>query len=416
MSANVMRPQPAMKLHVLFAISFSWAFHEVPPPKYQHYDPLTSELLLCDQCPPGTAVLTHCTAETPTACSPCPERSFSEHWHWGDSCQYCTTVCKERQLVSQECNRTHDQLCECIPGYHLVVEFCIKHTSCPPGFGVTALGTPEIDTACEACPQGLFSSRMSASEPCVPHRNCSELGLKTLRPGTPTQNTLCENKAEGSVLECSQHHTQCHTDVSLCEEAIFQSLASLRLSSVPLERLLESLPGKKVDRKSLEKLKKACSPQQQILLLLRLWREQNKDQVKLYGIIQGVNHCERKVSRCAGLKNLTLGDLMMVMKSLPGVRAHEEDIRAVVSSCRSQQYLLQLLHLWKKQNKDLDINKGLSHSLSRLRQQGAPRPLLRSIKKINRIISTSSIHKMYEKMFLNMIEDGTCFNTKPYNQ
>ncbi|XP_042170567.1 tumor necrosis factor receptor superfamily member 11B-like [Oncorhynchus tshawytscha] len=107
---------------------------------------------------------------------------------------------------------------------------------------------------------------------------------------------------------------------------------------------------------------------------------------------------------------------MMVMKSLPGVRAHEEDIRAVVSSCRSQQYLLQLLHLWKNQNKDLDINKGLAHSLSRLRQQGAPRPLLRSIKKINRIISTSSIHKMYEKMFLNMIEDGTCFNTKPFNQ
>jgi hypothetical protein len=65
------------------------------------------------------------------------------------------------------------------------------------------------------------------------------------------------------------------------------------------------------------------------------------------------------VFRCAGLKNLTLGDLMMVMKSLPGVRAHEEDIRAVVSSCRSQQYLLQLLHLWKNQNKDLDINKVL---------------------------------------------------------
>uniref|UniRef100_A0A8C8M5G7 TNFR-Cys domain-containing protein n=1 Tax=Oncorhynchus tshawytscha TaxID=74940 RepID=A0A8C8M5G7_ONCTS len=175
----------SLPLLSLFSLSFP-TISLLPPP------PLS--------CPPGTAVLTHCTAETP-----------HQHWHWGDSCQYCTTVCKERQLVSQECNRTHDQLCECIPGYHLVVEFCIKHTSCPPGFGVTALGTPEIDTACEACPQGLFSSRMSASEPCVPHRNCSELGLKTLRPGTPTQNTLCENKAEGSVLECSQHHTQCHT-------------------------------------------------------------------------------------------------------------------------------------------------------------------------------------------------------------
>lgn len=76
-------------------------------------------------------------------------------------------------------------------------------------------------------------------------------------------------------------------DVTLCEEAVYQPLSSLRLSSVPLERLLENLPGRKVDRKSLERLRKACSPQQQVLQLLRLWREQNKDQDKLYGIIQG---------------------------------------------------------------------------------------------------------------------------------
>lgn len=76
-------------------------------------------------------------------------------------------------------------------------------------------------------------------------------------------------------------------DATLCEEVVYQSLSSLRLSSVPLERLLESLPGRRVDRKSLERLKKSCSPQQQVLQLLRLWREQNKDQDKLYGIIQG---------------------------------------------------------------------------------------------------------------------------------
>lgn len=77
------------------------------------------------------------------------------------------------------------------------------------------------------------------------------------------------------------------SDVTLCEEAVFQSLSSLHLSSVPLERLLENLPGRKVDLKSLERLKKACSPQQQVLQLLRLWREQNKDHDKLYRIIQG---------------------------------------------------------------------------------------------------------------------------------
>lgn len=76
-------------------------------------------------------------------------------------------------------------------------------------------------------------------------------------------------------------------EITLCEEAIFQFLASPPLASVPVEHLSESLPGRKVDWKSVEKLKKSCSPQQQALHLLRLWREQNKDQDKLLSIIQG---------------------------------------------------------------------------------------------------------------------------------
>jgi len=76
-------------------------------------------------------------------------------------------------------------------------------------------------------------------------------------------------------------------EITLCEEAIFQFLASPPLASFPVERLSESLPGRKVDWKSVERLKKSCSPQQQALHLLRLWREQNKDQDKLLSIIQG---------------------------------------------------------------------------------------------------------------------------------
>uniref|UniRef100_A0A8C1XWZ1 TNFR-Cys domain-containing protein n=1 Tax=Cyprinus carpio TaxID=7962 RepID=A0A8C1XWZ1_CYPCA len=103
---------------------------------YSYLDPVTSKVLLCDQCPPGTAVKRHCSTEEPTVCAPCPEKCFAEQWHWGDSCQHCTSVCKERQIVQRECNSTHDRLCECIPGYHLVVEFCVRHTACSPGFGV----------------------------------------------------------------------------------------------------------------------------------------------------------------------------------------------------------------------------------------------------------------------------------------
>ncbi|TWW79461.1 Tumor necrosis factor receptor superfamily member 11B [Takifugu flavidus] len=402
----------------LITASLSWAFQQQgDPPKYQYLDPVTSDLLMCDQCPPGTAVKTHCTADAPTECQACPEKHFAENWHWGDTCQFCTSVCKERQLVKQQCNRTHDQLCECAPGYHLVVEFCIAHNSCPPGYGVTAAGTPVSDTVCERCPVGHFSASDSSTEPCQPHRNCSNLGFKTLRWGTSTTDSLCATQDKAAMLECSDHHALCHNDVTLCEEAVYQSLSSLRLSSVPLERLLESLPGRKVDRKSLERLKKTCSPQQQVLQLLRLWRERNKDQDKLYGIIQGVHHCERKVSRCNSLKNLTLNDLLIVAESLPGVKVHQEDILAVVSSCLPRQYILQLLHLWQTANYDLDLAKGLSHSLRVMRSREAPRYLLRGLKKISRIIGANSAHKLYEKMFVSMLQDETCFKAlKPLNE
>uniref|UniRef100_A0A1A7Z5G5 Tumor necrosis factor receptor superfamily, member 11b n=1 Tax=Iconisemion striatum TaxID=60296 RepID=A0A1A7Z5G5_9TELE len=403
MSSEIVKSNPVMKLIVLFTASFSWAFQQQDaPPKYQYRDPRTADLLLCDQCPPGTSLKRHCTTDTPTECQPCPERHFAENWHWGDTCQYCTSVCKERQLVQQQCNSTHDQLCECAPGFYLVVEFCITHSSCPPGSGVKTFGTPLTDTVCERCPDGYFSADSSPTDPCQPHRNCSDSGLKTLRWGTSTSDSLCGPLDKKAMLECSQHHSLCRTDVSLCEEVVFQFL-----SSVPLERLLENLPDQKMDHKSLEKMKKTCSPQQQAQHLLRLWRQKNKD--KVYGIIQGMNHCERKVSRCHTLKNLTIDDLMMVTNSLPGVRVQEQDVKAIVSTCLPRQYMLQVLHLWKTENHNLDLAKSLSHSLRVLRSQGAPRHLLKGLKKISRITGTTSAHKICEKMFVKMLQDDSCF-------
>lgn len=140
--------------------------------------------------------------------------------------------------------------------------------------------------------------------------------------------------------------------------------------------------------------------------------------IRLTCVIQflvGVNHCERKVSRCANVKNLTLEDLLNLIESLPGEKVSEGDVRAMVRSCPSQRYILQLLHLWKIQNGGQDLAKALSHSLSKLNLKGARRPLLKILKRISRIISASSIHRMYEKMIVNMIQDNTCFKTKLYN-
>lgn len=77
----------------LVTASLSWAFQQQDiPPKYQYRDLVTSDVLMCDQCPPGTAVKRHCTADSPTECQACPEKHFAENWHWGDTCKYCTSV------------------------------------------------------------------------------------------------------------------------------------------------------------------------------------------------------------------------------------------------------------------------------------------------------------------------------------
>lgn len=131
----------------------------------------------------------------------------------------------------------------------------------------------------------------------------------------------------------------------------------------------------------------------------------------------GVNHCERKVSRCNVLKNLTIDDLIRVTNSLPGIKVQEQDVKAIVSTCLPRQYLLQILHLWKTTNYNLDLAKGLSRSLRELRNQGAPRYLIKGLKKISRIIETTSGHKKYEKMFMSMFQDESCFKVhKPLNE
>lgn len=123
------------------------------------------------------------------------------------------------------------------------------------------------------------------------------------------------------------------------------------------------------------------------------------------------------MSRCNSLKNLTLDDLLKVTNSLPGVKVQEEHVRAVVSTCLPRQYIWQLLHLWKTANYDLDLAKGLSHSLRVIRSQGAPRYLSKGLRKINRIMGTTSAHKMYEKMFVSMLQDESCFKAhKPLNE
>lgn len=70
-------------------------------------------------------------------------------------------------------------------------------------------GTPVSDTVCKRCPAGHFSSSESSTEPCQPHRNCSHLGLRTLRWGSATSDSLCASQDKAATLDCSQHQALC---------------------------------------------------------------------------------------------------------------------------------------------------------------------------------------------------------------
>ncbi|XP_016852493.2 tumor necrosis factor receptor superfamily member 6B isoform X1 [Anolis carolinensis] len=159
-------------------------------PTYPWKDPDTREALECQQCPPGTYVSHHCTKESKTECKPCPDLHYTEYWNYLNSCLYCNVFCNFMEEEAQPCNFTQNRVCRCKPGYHSEQDFCIKHSSCPPGSEVAQMGNPYQDTKCQECPQGTFSST-SSMDPCQPHQNCSAQDLEVNVPGNQFHDTLC---------------------------------------------------------------------------------------------------------------------------------------------------------------------------------------------------------------------------------
>ncbi|KAH0510017.1 Tumor necrosis factor receptor superfamily member 11B [Microtus ochrogaster] len=256
-----------------------WTTQEPVPPKYLHYDGESERQILCDKCPPGTYLKQHCTVRRKTLCVPCPDHSYSDSWHTSDECVYCSPVCKELQSVKQECNRTHNRVCECQEGRYLELEFCLKHRSCAPGFGVVQAGTPERNTVCKRCPDGFFSNETSSKAPCRKHTNCSALGLLLIQRGNASHDNVCSGNREASQ--------KCGIDVTLCEEAFFRFAVPTKLTPNWLSVLVDNLPGTKVITESVERIKRRHSSQEQTFQLLKLWKHQNKDQDLVKKIIQG---------------------------------------------------------------------------------------------------------------------------------
>ncbi|KAK6490869.1 tumor necrosis factor receptor superfamily member 6B-like [Huso huso] len=166
---------------------------EIEVETYLHQDPITGQTLTCNRCPPGQHLQNHCTATHQTICAPCSENYYTQYWNYIEKCQYCNNFCKENQLVKKECSPFHNRVCECRKGYYWHFEFCIKHSECPPEYGVKVEGTPHKDTVCEKCPPGWFSSVSSKHEMCLKHTDCESLNLIQIISGTGWHDNLCSS-------------------------------------------------------------------------------------------------------------------------------------------------------------------------------------------------------------------------------
>ncbi|XP_042320118.1 tumor necrosis factor receptor superfamily member 6B [Sceloporus undulatus] len=225
-------------------------------PTYEWQDSHTNERLVCEQCPPGTCVSQHCTRESPTICKQCPTLHYTEYWNYLENCLYCNTFCNFLEEEAQPCNSTQNRVCQCKPGYHAELDFCIEHSSCPPGSGVAQLGNPQQDTKCTQCPQGTFSS-VSSMDPCRTHQNCSAQHLEVNVPGSQFHDTFCTacNISKGTETSEGSEDGSGSED---CQDAVidfvpYEIKVPRRLRR--LKRILsESSQESKRDRKSLEEL------------------------------------------------------------------------------------------------------------------------------------------------------------------
>ncbi|XP_055967057.1 tumor necrosis factor receptor superfamily member 11B [Sorex fumeus] len=380
---------------VLLDISVKWTTQETIPPKYLHYDPETSKQLMCDQCPPGTFLKQHCTASQKTVCVSCQAHHYTDRWHISEECLYCSPVCKELQHVKQECNATHNRVCECEEGRYLELEFCLKHRSCPPGSGVLHPGTPERNTVCKRCPYGFFSNETSAKAPCRRHTNCSAFGLRLTQKGNATHDNICSESSESTK--------RCGIDVTLCEEAFFRFAVPPKITPNWLSVLVENLPGNKINAESIERIKRRHSSQEQTFQLLKLWKHENKDQDMVKKIIQDIDFCESSVQCHMGQANLTPELLQRLMDSLPGKKVPPEDIEQTTKMCSSSEQVLKLLSLWRIKNGDQDSLKGLSEALKHLKAYHFPKTVTQSLKKTIRFLRSFTMSRLYQKLFMEMI-------------
>ncbi|XP_066534108.1 tumor necrosis factor receptor superfamily member 21 isoform X2 [Hoplias malabaricus] len=159
--------------------------------QYRHIDLATGSQLVCDKCPAGTYVLTHCTETSVRECSRCPEETFTRGENGVQQCHRCQKPCQIPLVEKTPCTATSDRTCTCPAGTFLQEGECRSYYLCPPGWGVRKPGTETEDVRCRKCPKGTFSSVASNTQRCRAHTDCRAQGLLLILKGNDTKDSVC---------------------------------------------------------------------------------------------------------------------------------------------------------------------------------------------------------------------------------
>ncbi|KAJ8400599.1 hypothetical protein AAFF_G00393680 [Aldrovandia affinis] len=205
---NEMRKIIACVLHLVVVLLNNC--HQLTAETYQREDDLTGDSVTCEKCAPGTYLVSHCTKDRRTVCAACPHLHYTQVWNYVERCEYCNAFCTEDQYEKVKCHPKGNRVCECKTGYYQNEDFCVKHSACPPGEGVSQNGTADTDVECMQCPDGSYSSEHSSTKACQKYSECVD-GEREI-PGDKMQDSFCTACKNAGTLE----------DQIVCDRAVLE--------------------------------------------------------------------------------------------------------------------------------------------------------------------------------------------------
>ncbi|XP_067833559.1 tumor necrosis factor receptor superfamily member 5-like isoform X2 [Heptranchias perlo] len=161
----------------------------------------------CRKCEAGSFVERDCTSTTETVCTPCADGGYTDALNGLRHCLRCPICDREHHLTELEpCTPVKPTRCVCDEGFHCngfsengECTSCKQNVMCGVGEGATTSGSNPQVIHCEPCPDGSFSN-IPSQRPCRPWTRCEELGMETVKAGSPVSDSECGESSHLTIV------------------------------------------------------------------------------------------------------------------------------------------------------------------------------------------------------------------------